>query len=541
LGARGDRRNDICATTSPYQSSVSRNLKVWTEDSIQSFVADGRRIRVRYVRGRRHVADGLRDPFQWLGSRRLPARRVRRARVGVARLCSTASGSSIDLAANSQATISGTGDSVAAGQGDVIDLSNATITLTAGSQVTIDGSGDTIIGAANDTIIVGGSGDIINGVAGDTVDLSGAEQTVDMTGGQVDIATNTQVSVTGNDDGISEAAGDSLGAYGGGNTIDTTAGALTVVGSTNGNFDLINASGDQFGGITANGQQTGIFVNNNSQINEVGSNDGISETAGDSVGVYGGGNTIDTAAGALSVLGNTNGAFDTVNGSGDQSGGTTANGQGTGIALNGNTQANIFGSNDGISESAGDSMVAYGGGNTINAAAGALTYLGSTNDVFDTVNGSGDQLGGTAADGEATGIKMAGDTQANIFGSNDGISESAGDSMGAYGGGNTIDTSAGTLTYVSNTNGVFDLVSGSGDELGGTAANGQGTGIVLAADSQANVVGSNDGIYGGGNTIDTTSDALTVLGDTNGAFDTVNGSGDQLGQATADGQVQASS
>ncbi|WP_082163191.1 beta strand repeat-containing protein [Caballeronia mineralivorans] len=457
-----------------------------------------------------------------------------------------ASGSSIDLAANSQATISGTGDSVVAGQSDVIDLSNATITLTAGSQVTIEGSGDTIIGAANDTITVGGSGDIINGVAGDTVDVSGAGQTVDMTGGQVDMATNTQVNVTGSDDGINEAAGDSLGAYGGGNTIDTTAGALTVVGSTNGSFDLVNANGDQFGGTTANGQQTGIFINANSQVNEVGSNDGISESAGDAVGVYGGGNTIDTTSDALTVLGDTNGAFDLVNGSGDQIGVATADGQGSGIILNGNTQANVVGSNDGISESAGDAVGVYGGGNTIDTTSDALTVLGDTNGAFDLVNGSGDQIGVATADGQGSGIVLNGNTQANVVGSNDGISESAGDAVGVYGGGNTIDTTSDALTVLGDTNGAFDTVNGSGDQLGQATADGQGSGIILNGNTQADINGSNDGIgesagdavgvYGGGNTIDTTSDALTVLGDTNGAFDTVNGSGDQLGQATADGQ-----
>ncbi|WP_208450277.1 hypothetical protein, partial [Burkholderia gladioli] len=76
------------------------------------------------------------------------------------------------------------------------------------------------------------------------------------------------------------------------------------------------------------------------------------------------------ASGADLVVGNTNGSFDTVTASGDAAGGTTANGQNTGIWINSNAQANINGDNDNLDVSAGDSIGVYGGGNTINATGG---------------------------------------------------------------------------------------------------------------------------------------------------------------------------
>ncbi|WP_425127396.1 hypothetical protein, partial [Burkholderia gladioli] len=75
-----------------------------------------------------------------------------------------------------------------------------------------------------------------------------------------------------------------------------------------------------------------------------------------------------------------------VNASGVAAGGTTANGQNTGIWINGDAQANINGNNNNLGVNAGDSVGVYGGGNVISATSGADLVVGNTSGSFDTVN-----------------------------------------------------------------------------------------------------------------------------------------------------------
>ncbi|MBR8182511.1 S-layer family protein [Burkholderia ambifaria] len=391
-----------------------------------------------------------------------------------------------------------------------------------------------------------GNGNNVNVAPSSFIGIQGNNDTANASSSTVQVASNVSANVVGGGNGVTENAGDSIGAYGGGNTIYAAANSWTALGNTNGALDLVYANGLQFGGTTANGQGTGIWLGTNTQANVNGSNNGINESAGDSMGAYGGGNTIYAAASSWTALGNTNGALDLVYANGLQFGGTTANGQGTGIWLGTNTQANVNGSNNGINESAGDSMGAYGGGNTIYTAANSWTALGNTTGALDLVYANGLQFGGTTANGQGTGIWLGTNTQANVNGSNNGINESAGDSMGAYGGGNTIYTAANSWTALGNTNGALDLVYANGLQFGGTTANGQGTGIWLGTDTQANVNGSNNGInenagdsmgaYGGGNTINAVAGSMTALGNTNWVFDTINANGVLFGSTTANGQ-----
>ncbi|WP_322028033.1 matrixin family metalloprotease, partial [Burkholderia sp. BCC1977] len=180
-------------------------------------------------------------------------------------------------------------------------------------------------------------------------------------------------------------------------------------------------------------------------------------------------------------------------------------------------QVNVNGSNDGINEAAGDTAGVYGGGNVINLSANTCTVVGDTNGAFDTIVGSGDALGGAAANGQGTGIGMNVNSQVNVRGSGDGVNEAAGDSLGIYGGGNTINTVAGALTYVADTNGSADMINASGDAFGGKTANGQDTGIYVAGNSQLDVNGSNDGING-------SSDNITV----DGQYDSIDGNNDTI-------------
>ncbi|MBP0610720.1 MULTISPECIES: hypothetical protein, partial [Burkholderia] len=164
-----------------------------------------------------------------------------------------------------------------------------------------------------------------------------------------------------------------------GNYSVSGAGGATFIRDV-GNGNNVNVAASSFIGIqgdndTANASSSRVQVASNVSANVVGDGNGVTENAGDSLGVYGGANVINAVAGAMTALGNTNGAFDTVNANGDAFGGTTANGQGTGIWMDVNTQANVSGNNNGIHLNAGDSMGAAGGGNTISTVAGALAYI----------------------------------------------------------------------------------------------------------------------------------------------------------------------
>jgi len=243
-----------------------------------------------------------------------------------------------------------------------------------------------------------------------------------------------------------------------------------VVG-TNGDADAVNASGDAAGGTTASGQPTEISVASNAQANVNGGDNSIYLGTGDSLGAYGGANTINSGAGGLVYVGNTNGAFDTVDANGDQLGGSTANGQPTGVLLENNVQINLDGSNNGVDLGTGDSFSALGGANTINTQAGDLVALGNTNGAFDVVNGSGDQVGGTTANGQGTGIDLNSDTQANLEGGNDGVNLGTGDDLGLLNGsGYSISGSDSTVATQADVGGTL---TGSGDslDLGGTGDN----------------------------------------------------------------------
>ncbi|URV24123.1 beta strand repeat-containing protein [Burkholderia gladioli] len=453
--------------------------------------------------------------------------------------------------AGSAFTLEGTDNQVNASGSTIILAQNSLSDEVVGNQdavTDVTGSGSVEVSGASNTINTssGTSVTLSNTNGGfDTVNSNGDQANGSAVGG-ISLGSNTQANVNGGNNEINEATGDSLGVYGGGNIINTTSGADLVVGNTSGDFDTVNASSVAAGGTTANGQNTGIWIDGNAQANINGDNDSLGINAGDSVGVYGGGNVISATSGADLVVGDTNGDFDTVNASGVAAGGSTANGQNTGIWINGDAQANINGSNNNLGVNAGDSVGVYGGGNVISATSGADLVVGNTSGSFDTVNASGVEAGGTTANGQNTGIWINGDAQANINGNDNNLGVNAGDSVGVYGGGNVVNTTAGALVVADGTNGSYDTINGNGDSLGGTAANGQGTGIWIAADSQANVSGNDNGIslsaldstgvYGGGNVIYTTAGVGVAIGDTNGSYDTINGSGDATGGTTANGQ-----
>ncbi|MDR6475163.1 hypothetical protein J2778_002663, partial [Paraburkholderia graminis] len=167
-------------------------------------------------------------------------------------------------------------------------------------------------------------------------------------------------------------------------------GTMTSVSGTNGNADQINANGLQFGGTSANGLGTGIWLGANSQASILGSYNGVNVTAGDSVGVIGGGNTIDATAGSTVFVSGTNGTADMVFANGLTSGGVSANGQGTGIWMDANTQAIVQNGNDSIHLGTGDYLQLQGGsGYTVNGGANeTIAIVGPQSDTISLVSGA---------------------------------------------------------------------------------------------------------------------------------------------------------
>ena len=157
----------------------------------------------------------------------------------------------------------------------------------------------------------------------------------------------------------------------------TLANDEVVLGQTNGNVDLVTGSGDAGGGLTANGQATGIYLNDNAQANLLGSSDTVNLGTGDSLGAYGGGNTVATLANDEVVLGQTNGNFDTIDGNGDVTGNQTANGQSTGIYLDDNAQANLIGTTNSVGLGQNDTLTVLSGSSN-----NTVTVTGSGSAVF---------------------------------------------------------------------------------------------------------------------------------------------------------------
>jgi len=309
--------------------------------------------------------------------------------------------------ANSSATVNGTGNTVGIwATGDSVTASGETFNFAPGGfSINIAGGSDTVNENSGMSVSASGGGNTINAAAGTMTSVSGTNGNADQInanglqfggtsanglGTGIWLGANTQVNLAGSGDGLNENAGDSVTAYGGGNTIDAAAGTMTSVSGTNGNADQINANGLQFGGTSANGLGTGIWLGANSQASILGSYNGVNVTAGDSVGVIGGGNTIDATAGSTVFVSGTNGTADMVFANGLTSGGVSANGQGTGIWMDANTQAIVQNGNDSIHLGTGDYLQLQGGsGYTVNGGANeTIAIVGPQSDTISLVSGA---------------------------------------------------------------------------------------------------------------------------------------------------------
>ncbi len=261
------------------------------------------------------------------------------------------------------------------GQGNVVNLTNATITLTSGTQATINGTSNTIVGTTGDTV----------SIAGDGLNIANIDN-VTMASSTVNIAASSMANIIGNADTINALAGDSFGVTGNGDTVNAVAGVSFGIAGTNNTFNLtgdaVFLNGGASNTVNSNNSTITLAANTNATVN--GTVNTISGTTADTVNISDGTNTAN--------IDNVTMAFSTVN-----------------IAAN--STANITGNSNTINAGTNDSFGVTGNGVTVNAVAGTNFGISGTNE---TLNVSGDV------------VNIAANSTVTINGVNNTITGSAG-------------------------------------------------------------------------------------------------------------------
>ncbi|WP_428488268.1 beta strand repeat-containing protein [Rhodopila sp.] len=433
-------------------------------------------------------------------------------------------------------------------QGDIVTASSDTISAGNGVTATITGSNDSIGGGTSDYLNISGGSDqvtegsggylgLLQGDLGDTVTAS-ADHIVfgnDVTGtvvGSSDAingASTDNLTVDGGGDTIGLGTGDVLGAAGGGNTITSSADDLVYVTQTNGAADMVNAAGDQFGYTEANGQASGIYIASNAQANVSGNNDGITLGTGDILGAAGGGDTINAGVDDLVYVTGTYGAFDTIHATGDQTGYTEESGQGSGIYLDNNAQANVSGGTDSVNLGTGDNVGLIGGNGYVvsNDVASDVTNLTAYTGA--TITGSGGYIGVLGSDdavnaSNETISAVANDQGEAVSGTGDTVYEAANDAFNVSGGHDTVDLTS-TGDYVGLLNGSGNIVYN--DDAGDI--------VNLAGSTDATITGGGGtvGVLGSNDAIVTSNETINTVA--NDKSESLSGTGDTLDEAANNG------
>ncbi|WP_266171398.1 matrixin family metalloprotease [Dyella subtropica] len=521
----------------------------------------------------------------------------------------TSAGDTVNLAnGDSGESITGTGDTIngASSVGGCVYGSGNTIDLLANSNASmgVTGSAETVNSTGNYVVLGGNTNATVNGVTtvnfwsggsnNSNVTLTSAGATVNLANG------DSGESITGTGDTINGASGVGGCVYGSGNTIDLLANSNSSMGVT-GSAETVNSTGNYvvLGGntnATVNGVTTVNFWSggsNNSNVTLTSAGDTVNLANGDSgesitgtgdtingasgVGgcVYGSGNTIDLLANSNTSMGVT-GSAETVNSTGNYvvlggntnatvngvttvnfwSGGSnnsnvTLTSAGATVNLaNGDSGESVTGTGDTINGASGVGGCVYGSGNTIDLLANSNTSMGVTGSA-ETVNSTGNYvvLGGntnatvngvttvnfwsggsnnsnvTLTSAGATVNLANGDSGESITGTGDTINGASGVGGSVFGSGNTIDLQANSNTWMG--------VIGSAETVNST-----GNYVVLGGNTNATVNGVNTVNFwsGGSNNSNVT---LTSAGDTvdlaaGDTGETINGSSEHIVGAAGD-------
>jgi hypothetical protein len=448
----------------------------------------------------------------------------------------------ITVAPGSSATITGSGLTVNATTGtikiggngqaasnaaiDTVNASGAAITIADNSRVVANDSNGTITGGQNDNFAGYGSGVTINANSTDNVwtgynTQTAADNAVDIVnagGAVVTVEGNSRV-ITNNPGTVNAGANANVGAYGSGININTSPGDGIWVGGNGatGAFDTVNGPG-----ITAN-------VADGSRVNFNGGADIINSGLGNVLNLNGGGYTVTTGFGnhifATGTL-TANGAKpDNITISASNAIGKSVDGQGSGIWLDNNVQANIknipwyngYGSEgEVVYAGTGDSISLNGPGNTVvNGANDHITISGTTplqgGIEYSRLFGSNTN-GGLAADGQAAGVWLDANAGLDLYGDNNRIfTDSPYLFVANKGAPNIITYSSGAIHLATNTSATIK-----GNNV---TVNGGGHNVV-------NVTGRGDHVIVDNSTI--------TFWDLSGIFtnDTVTGNGDTVNNYT---------
>lgn len=373
-------------------------------------------------------------------------------------------------------------------------------------------------------------------VDGKTVyDVAGHGQQLDVNNGEIYVAAGSEININGAGNTVFMSIGDSVHLTGASNILNAVAGDHISLSGTGASADTVNASG-LLGGTAVDGQAAGIYLDSATTANVFGAYNAISVGSGSVLGAYGGGNDITAQSSTTVVIGNTGAVQDGVHAEWDAAGGTTVTGQASGIYVNPSSAASVFGNNNTVGIGWGSVVGVYGGANDITASSNSALVIGGTGAYQDAVHAESDAAGGSTVTGQATGISLQASSAASVFGSNNTVMADWGSALGVYGGSNAIWAQSNTLVEVGYTGGNFDAIHADGVGVAGTTVTGQQTGIVLDANTAANVAGSYDhisvgqgsvvGASGGANTIDASSESFVYVSNTGVNFDEINVSGD---------------
>lgn len=435
----------------------------------------------------------------------------------------------LDNNSSSSLTLTGTGESVTSTGNDVtLDGSSSITSLTGASNVvSLDGSnesitdntpGNTIDAAANltdDNITatgatidlgsgsgvlanVGGSDDTVNLVSnGDaTIGVNGTDQTVNSIGNTIDTGTDAMVTINGDT---------TVGIVGSGELLDLTTDGDTINTVANSTDNSITATDTTINGASGfsallNGTDDTISLTSNSNS---------------AMELYSTGDTVNATDDAVYL--ETAGIGDEVSGSGDKIG-LNASGDDITMTSTGDTV-------DAVADSTGDLI--SGSDETIDGGSGFSALLsGTDNTVNLTANsGSGIELYSTGDTVNAADDAVYLDTAsiaATVSGSGDKVGiNTAGDTLSLSSSGDTVDAAA---------NSTGDLISGTDETIDG----GSGFSALLSGtDNTVNLTansGSGVELYGTGDTVNTTDDAVYL--NTAGISADVDGSGNKVGLNT---------
>jgi trimeric autotransporter adhesin len=449
----------------------------------------------------------------------------------------------VTLAANTQATVDGSTDSLVAGNDVALNLNGSgdTAVLGTGTSIQAIGGGNDITAVSSDSITIGGtsgSADIIDasgeetgapvvGPAAAGIYLeNGATATVNGSNNDLAVANDVLLDLNGSGDTAVLGTGTSIDAIGGGDDITAVSSDSITIGGTNGSADIIDASGEEIGnnvvgttpaGIylqndaqaTVNGNSDSLAAGNNDALTLFGNGDATQLGTGTSLNETGGGNDITAGSADAIVLGGTGGTADIVTASGEVAGGQTADGQGTGIELLNGATATINGSSDDtfdgtnvtstlngtadiVNMSGGDTATINGSGELVTGdVAGDIANLDSNTSVTITGTGGQFQVEGTGVTVGASGEigSSVNDASLSLSGNNDTMTLGAGSSLLLFAGdqSDSISLSGGTVAMQNNDGNT--TIAGSNDSL------------VLGSGDTATLIGSNDTASAGENSL----------------------------------------